>query len=594
MSMPLDNGSPIKMDTLSWLGQPPYYMPSGKATAGITTGAPDTCSARTRQQKGITDDKDIVTTVTRYTSLKVKDLIKTLESYKIPSWKDLRADLLQYYNTDQSTQQYTLSDLMMFQVWSAKQPIRSLDKWHRYTQKFQHVTGWLLEHSMITENGMHMKLHAHIIINLKVNDPKHNYCTPFSVDKVTTAVETYLQRNHFDAEHLLSDQETADSLDDSSNEDDSSSSEDDVVHKPVMMGATVTVMTMPVPVMDVHTAMGSINRGCFGCGNPGHGVRDCPEVLQLLSDGIVTRDMSGQIIMKDGGHVACMSAVEGLITHSRTAAPSQEAPPVWDPPPHEPLLTQPIEVLPLRVTVDPNNSDAFMEDDTHNLDEITTKPRVSADSLKGLEATGKRVPRRIELQAQIDQADILDRVLGTSVSLKIGKVLAISKDMSHQLQNVLKLRQAAMVALTVVTPSRGTLIKLQMECDDRPVTAIIDTGSQLNIAHWRVWKSMLRRPMDVTCFVNMNDVNGGWDSTYLLFKDHNLNVRHKILVTPGRHDQGWHFDPDAFSAKLTHSPAATASTYYLQTEGEDISLKPGGQTGVAALTDLSSVIEEVT
>lgn len=75
------------------------------------------------QQKGITDDKDMVTSVTRYTSLKVKDLIKTLGSYKIPSWKDLQADLLQYYNADRSTHQYTLSDLTMFQVREAAIPV---------------------------------------------------------------------------------------------------------------------------------------------------------------------------------------------------------------------------------------------------------------------------------------------------------------------------------------------------------------------------------------------------------------------------------------------------------------------------------------
>ena len=122
-----------------------------------------------------------------------------------------------------------------------------------------------------------------------------------------------------------------------------------------------------------------------------------------------------------------------------------------------------------------------------------------------------------------------------------------------------------------------------MECDGSPVQAIIDTGSQLNIAHKRIWKSVLARPIDMQKVISMSDANGGesmlkglvtnvplscggvlthanvyvgekvpfdlllgrpWqrgnyvsidersDGTYLLFKDKNLDVRHEILVTP--------------------------------------------------------------
>lgn len=135
----------------------------------------------------------------------------------------------------------------------------------------------------------------------------------------------------------------------------------------------------------------------------------------------------------------------------------------------------------------------------------------------------------------------------------------------------------------VLTRAKEMLIRLRMECDRKPITAIIDMGSQLNIARSDIWKTVLRRPIDTKSTVSMNDANGGesrlnglvpnvplncggvtthaniyvgdnvpfelllgrpWqrgnfvsidereDGTYLLFKDKDLDVRHEVLVTP--------------------------------------------------------------
>ena len=51
---------------------------------------------------------------------------------------------------------------------------------------------------------------------------------------------------------------------------------------------------------------------------------------------------------------------------------------------------------------------------------------------------------------------------------------------------------------TFAPRTRGQLIRVRFECDGVPITAIVDTGSQLNIAHKRIWQYALTRPMDVT------------------------------------------------------------------------------------------------
>ena len=84
--------------------------------------------------------------------------------------------------------------------------------------------------------------------------------------------------------------------------------------------------------------------------------------------------------------------------------------------------------------------------------------------------------------------------------MEVGEILGVSKEMAHQVQEALKPRSQVprpvakymssrdpnvpMVAAASFVPrARGHLIYLLMECDGMPITAIVDTGSQLNVVH---------------------------------------------------------------------------------------------------------------
>ncbi|KAK7687209.1 hypothetical protein QCA50_009714 [Cerrena zonata] len=255
----------------------------------------------------------------------------------------------------------------------------------------------------------------------------------------------------------------------------------------------------------------------------------------------------------------------------------------------------PVDVNP--PAFDPEDVNMFVDDPPKAA--ATNKPDIISKSPAEIQAILKRIPRQSEIQAQVDRMNVLGRVLSQPVTLAVGEIFGISKEMTHHLQDVLKLKPTVksnlatellkpvetppMVATSFTSKTRGTLIKLRMECDGNPVSAIIDTGSQLNIAHKRIWKSTLSRPVDMHHSVNMSDASGGesvlkglvsnvpltcgsvvthanlyvgdrvpfdlllgrpWqrgnfvsidersDGTYLLFKDQNLDVRHELLVTP--------------------------------------------------------------
>ena len=53
------------------------------------------------------------------------------------------------------------------------------------------------------------------------------------------------------------------------------------------------------------------------------------------------------------------------------------------------------------------------------------------------------------------------------------------------------------------------LIKLKVMHDGIPITAIIDTGSQLNVVREEVAQKIIGMPVDLTCPITMNDANGG-------------------------------------------------------------------------------------
>lgn len=401
-------------------------------------------------------------------------------------------------------------------------------------------------------------------------------------------------------------------------------------------------------------------RKCFGCGGVGHTMFFCPELRELLNKGVVTKDAAGKYIMADGTFIRRMvydepltTAIERLrpvqsnyiavevnpqrntdngsdssddesgdepldevfiatrsmikkdqskrVRSDRVGVPiknSYDRPrlkPVERTKAKEPEIL-PVPKVPTPITVDeakfdPSDEDAFMEDTTQD-----NPPQRATPVLK-------KVPKRSEVQAQVDQMNVLGRILNQPVTLAIGEVFGISKEMTSNLREVLKPKPAAPnptqpseSAKVNLVPSekltlassknnrvKETLIRLKMECDGRPVTAIIDTGSQLNIAHTRIWKTVFGRPLNTRNVVNMNDANGGesklkglvshvpltcgevstqanvyigdqvpfdlllgrpWqrgnfvsidereDGTYLLFKDKRMDVRHEILVTP--------------------------------------------------------------
>lgn len=91
-----------------------------------------------------------------------------------------------------------------------------------------------------------------------------------------------------------------------------------------------------------------------------------------------------------------------------------------------------------------NDKDVIMEDPALQPAKKTYTPRkdkaMTDQENKENQAPEKRQPRKSEIQANVDPVGILAKVLQTPVTLQVGEVFGISKEMSHHLQDVIRPR----------------------------------------------------------------------------------------------------------------------------------------------------------
>ena len=156
---------------------------------------------------------------------------------------------------------------------------------------------------------------------------------------------------------------------------------------------------------------------------------------------------------------------------------------------------------------DPDNDWDVIEDlpNIEILKQVPMPPQIEKPSVQK-----KPVPRKSAVSAHVDLMAVLTWLLSTPVQLQIGEILGVSKELLGLLSDSIKHKTGKpLVASSFLTNTWGLLIKLQMECEGKPLITIIDTGSQLNVVSKLAWKEAIWQPMDITKTLTMNDTNGG-------------------------------------------------------------------------------------
>ncbi|KAJ7130390.1 hypothetical protein C8R44DRAFT_614069, partial [Mycena epipterygia] len=100
--------------------------------------------------------------------------------------------------------------------------------------------------------------------------------------------------------------------------------------------------------------------------------------------------------------------------------------------------------------------------------------------------------RQSELSATVDRMSLMDRILDVPVTMTLREVMVTSKELRTEFQDLIKVKNVKAVLLgnsqdhpliaNLDWPrTEGILIKIEMETNGKPVCAIIDTGSQLDV-----------------------------------------------------------------------------------------------------------------
>ncbi|KAI9068670.1 hypothetical protein FKP32DRAFT_1555612, partial [Trametes sanguinea] len=312
-----------------------------------------------------------------------------------------------------------------------------------------------------------------------------------------------------------------------------------------------------------HRPQGPVSSGCFGCGESGHIMGECPRIQEFLEKRQVLRDYRGRFTTPDGMIVrrgpdenwvqafkrsvvdvhfvtfgsrldeisndddeesanVMVYPVERSQRETRSYrkqvfdrgpspyqdkgkqkeyTPSQK--------PSQPMTRFPMQRLtPVETqpqTFNPDKDVEMMEDRTQPPRQKKANPAPVGDHT--------RVPAKAsQISKNVDPTSVLDKILDSPVTLSVREVVGVSKDVASCLQDVLKVKKAELATAPVsnlVTSKTSSLIRLEMECNQKPVSFIVDTGSQLNIISEKVCKNIVRRPINMDEAISMNDANGG-------------------------------------------------------------------------------------
>jgi hypothetical protein len=133
---------------------------------------------------------------------------------------------------------------------------------------------------------------------------------------------------------------------------------------------------------------------------------------------------------------------------------------------------------------------------------------------------GKYSGRHSELSLQMESQQVMNKILDVPVMMLLQDLLGLSRELCSGLQDMIKIKNSKMtvsalgqkepsVATSFISQNRGLLIHIKVECEGTPIDAIIDTGSELNVVKEEIVQQLIRKLIDISKGVCMNDANGG-------------------------------------------------------------------------------------
>ncbi|KAJ7143256.1 hypothetical protein C8R46DRAFT_1233031 [Mycena filopes] len=174
------------------------------------------------------------------------------------------------------------------------------------------------------------------------------------------------------------------------------------------------------------------------------------------------------------------------------------------------------------------------------MSDVSHKDKPSEET--SAEASRQSPGRQSEITATVDREEVMDRILDVQVPLSLRELMVTSKDLRNEFQDLIKVKNICAVLLNE-SPGKTAmagmnwprsdrvLIKVEMETNGQPITAIIDRGSQLDVVRADTAALTIWRAVDMTQATGMKDANGGLSQLQGWIRDVEFNCGGAITTT---------------------------------------------------------------
>ncbi|RPD57163.1 hypothetical protein L227DRAFT_468833, partial [Lentinus tigrinus ALCF2SS1-6] len=302
-------------------------------------------------QAGVSSPREKKDHAVRYAPDTEKTIWRSYPEFKDPmkSWQDFKDTVLAEYIGDGGKMLFTLRDLDMLVIMTAKNGVHSIKEFNEYSRKFRDIATFLVSGGYLREDdrdycflqGLQDSFRAHVLERLKITHPE--VLAPrqqYSIMQVTEAARHILEAtvpssfNH----HRLTLPAASASPSTSATAPLPVKSElaevtealkamasafaqfqraqlAAVSQPPVALGPSARQLPphMSATQNVVPPAQGP--RMCFYCGELTHPIRRCPHVEEDIQAGLVARNEQSEVVLTNGSYVP--STVQGATLRER-------------------------------------------------------------------------------------------------------------------------------------------------------------------------------------------------------------------------------------------------------------------------------------
>ncbi|KAJ6482260.1 hypothetical protein C8R47DRAFT_1217910 [Mycena vitilis] len=150
----------------------------------------------------------------------------------------------------------------------------------------------------------------------------------------------------------------------------------------------------------------------------------------------------------------------------------------------------------------------------------SVKKQQESSNRKEEEHTSKPAARHSDIQGTVHVPSIIERILDLTIPMTVREAFVSSKEIRTGILETIRLKnvKAVLLGKSHNNPlvanwnwprTEGILIRVEVETNGKTVTAIIDTGSQLDVVRADVAALKIRHPVNMCKVMSMNDANGG-------------------------------------------------------------------------------------